>query len=219
MQTLKDSHLSCFDLDKTLFKGNSSYNFGAYLYRIHGMTHGDMLQSLLFYGLCRAGLFNLYQLHQKTFNCLFRGRPLSFFEMHANRYFQSAFSELVNPVGYQVLLKAKQEGHFIVLLSSAPEFVVRPIAKLLGIEEYKATEYRLDDEGRCLSIAKIVDGHVKADLVQEFAARFKISLQDVTAYSDSYLDLPFLLAAGNRVAVNPDKRLRQISEENAWRIL
>ncbi len=47
--------------------------------------------------------------------------------------------------------------------------------------------------------------------------RLGIDRQQVTAYSDSHLDLPLLLAAGTPVVVNPDRKLRKIAQLNTWR--
>ena len=44
-------------------------------------------------------------------------------------------------------------------------------------------------------------------------------MREAKAYSDSYSDLPMLLAVGSPVATNPDARLRRAALANEWMIL
>jgi phosphoserine phosphatase len=46
-----------------------------------------------------------------------------------------------------------------------------------------------------------------------------VDMDTAWAYADSSSDLPLLLACGNRVAVNPDRRLRAIAVRRRWPIL
>jgi phosphoserine phosphatase len=64
-----------------------------------------------------------------------------------------------------------------------------------------------------------MQGEEKASCVKEVAERLCIAKEKITAYSDSFLDLPLLLAAGRPIAVNPDRKLRRFSEEQKWPIL
>ena len=44
------------------------------------------------------------------------------------------------------------------------------------------------------------------------------SLGDATFYSDSYTDMPLLLAVGEPIVVNPDARLRREAARRKWRV-
>jgi phosphoserine phosphatase len=46
-----------------------------------------------------------------------------------------------------------------------------------------------------------------------------INKEEMTAYTDSYLDLPLLKAVGHVIAVNPDNALRRLSKKQGWEIL
>jgi phosphoserine phosphatase len=59
----------------------------------------------------------------------------------------------------------------------------------------------------------------KANAMRELAEREAIDLDRSTAYSDSHTDLAFLEAVGNPVAVNPDKKLRNVAIERDWPVL
>ena len=51
------------------------------------------------------------------------------------------------------------------------------------------------------------------------AAEFEVAPAHIVAYSDSILDLPFLLAAGRQVAVRPDRALRKLCAERIWEVI
>ncbi|MBO9533338.1 MAG: HAD family hydrolase [Solirubrobacteraceae bacterium] len=96
-------------------------------------------------------------------------------------------------------------------------------------EAFAAT---LDLDGAIGSRSEIVDGRYtgrpggpfvygegKVTAITALAAAEGLDLSASVAYSDSISDLPMLRAVGRPVAVNPDKELRKIAEEEGWEIL
>jgi putative phosphoserine phosphatase / 1-acylglycerol-3-phosphate O-acyltransferase len=68
-------------------------------------------------------------------------------------------------------------------------------------------------------IASIMQGEDKASRVLKGAEQLGVASSQITAYSDSIWDLPLLLAAGEAVAVRPDRKLRSIARQAEWNIL
>ncbi len=93
------------------------------------------------------------------------------------------------------------------------------IAQVLGVDEWRATQYAVDKQKNLCHIASIMQGEEKASCVKEIAGKLSIGKEKITAYSDSFLDLPLLLSAGIPVAVNPDRKLRRFSKRHDWFIL
>ena len=111
----------------------------------------------------------------------------------------------------------KRVGRKVVIISSSPEEIVKPLARYLGVDHVIATRARIDDEGRYtgeMEFYAYAEG--KAEAMRELAAAEGLSLPDSFAYSDSVTDLPMLEAVGHPVVVNPDKELAQIGEERDW---
>jgi phosphoserine phosphatase len=96
---------------------------------------------------------------------------------------------------------------------------VKKVAGLLGVNEWRATEYAIDRERNLCHISSVMQGEEKASCTKEVADRLSISTERITAYSDSILDLPLLLSAGVPIAVNPDRKLRRFSLQKKWFIL
>lgn len=117
------------------------------------------------------------------------------------------------------LEQAKKEGHYTVLLSSSPDFIVEAFAKFLNVDAYGASVYQVNDKGLFDEVKKVMDGENKRNFVEELSKRLKISRNEVIGYSDSYLDLLFLEGVGKAVAVNPDKILKGIASRKGWEII
>jgi len=81
-------------------------------------------------------------------------------------------------------------------------------------------------------VPEVVDGHYTGRIVQPFtyregkaeamrtlAEREGIDLAASYGYSDSESDLPMLRAVGHPVAVNPDRELARVAEQEGWQVM
>jgi len=221
---LQNSHsstpqLSVFDLDHTLIAGNSSFMFCRYLSRRGILPKSCPYVSSLYY--LRHQLFNLSltSLHHKVFTRFLKGRSLQELDSHVEAFVQDEISSSLYLPGIDCLRRAQHFGHLTLILSNSPEFLVRGIARFLGVGDWRGTQYAVDTENRLSHIVRIMQGEDKAEQVKQVAERHYIEKSQITAYSDSHLDLPFLLSAGHPVAVNPSRKLLDISLARNWTIV
>jgi phosphoserine phosphatase len=113
----------------------------------------------------------------------------------------------------------RSEGRRIYIVSSSPEEVVRPLARHFGVSGVIATRAAIGADGRYTGeLEYYAYGEEKAAAVRAVAHRVGIDLTRSFAYSDSATDLPLLGTVGHPVAVNPDKELRRVAEEQGWPI-
>jgi HAD superfamily hydrolase (TIGR01490 family) len=111
-------------------------------------------------------------------------------------------------------------GQRVYAVSATMSQVIDPLARMLELDGYIATEMEQDDEGKLTGkVAKACHGEVKAERVREFAAANGIDLGASSAYSDSISDEHMLRAVGRPYAVNPDRELRKLAETEGWGIL
>ncbi|MFI5343513.1 MAG: HAD family hydrolase [Chlamydiales bacterium] len=211
--------ISVFDLDHTLLKVNSSYQFGLYLYRNKILSAASLLLCLSHYACHKWFGLSLEKLHGHVFNAFFRGRSLCEIQQWAHDFIQRELDLLIYAPAIQRLHLARQQGDYTVILSSSPDFLVGPIAHHFEVSDWRATQYTEDSEGKLASLSHIVEGKDKARYVKALANRLGIALSSVTVYSDSYLDLPVLEIAGKAVGVSPDKSLKKVCQANEWEIL
>lgn len=147
------------------------------------------------------------------FERLFKGRYQEELSPYLSTFLRERLSSFWYPPALFRLHALKNSGFKILLLSSSPIFLVREIAIQLGIDEVLATSYILDSDGKLLEIENLVDGKQKAHFMDRFHG------MHTSAYTDSYLDLPFLEAVKAPVAVRPQYKLKKIAKVREWEIL
>ncbi len=211
--------LSVFDLDHTLLAANSSYRFGAYLYHQKFFNISTLLYCLSCYLRHKCFGMSMRSLHYKIFLSLFQGQAIQEIQQYVNHFLSKELDAMLYEPAIRRLREAQQQGHYTIILSSSPDFLVQPIAAHLGTHSWKASLYMRDQEGRLNGISQIIEGQDKADHVNTLAQRLKIAPSSITVYSDSYLDLPVLEMAGKAIGVVPDRHLRKICLANGWEIL
>jgi len=119
-----------------------------------------------------------------------------------------------------LLEEHRQAGHVLVLATTTPEDLVRPLAEQLGMDDVVATRYACTDgvyTGRL--DGGFVWGFGKLAALRKWAERNDVDLSESFAYSDSINDLPMLSAVGHPAAVNPDLALHAVATLRRWPIL
>ncbi len=161
----------------------------------------------------------LSELHQSVFEKLLLGKPLEALEKYVEKFVSQHIHNSLYIPAFIRLKRAQQLGHYTMILSNAPSFIVEKFAYILGVDAFHATEYDVDENRRFNKIRRILEGKDKAQYIRAMAKKFGTFIDQITTYSDSVLDLEFLQSAGNPIAVNPDKKLRAISVKNQWSII
>ncbi|GGU63410.1 hypothetical protein GCM10010274_60220 [Streptomyces lavendofoliae] len=97
--------------------------------------------------------------------------------------------------------------------------VAEPIAASLGIEHVIATRPEVREGRFTGGVESYPYAEGKATAMRSLAENNGWSLESSYAYSDSYTDMPMLMAVGNPCVVNPDRRLRRHATSSGWPIL
>ncbi len=197
--------IDLFDLDGTLVKGNTSFHFFLFLLRKGILPMRSLFRAGALFFTFKRKWISLLQFHCDVFRVFLKGRKKALF-IDAVEPFLDIWLEkwLDRPLVEQAIGEK-------ILLSSAPDFLVGPIARRLNIKRWKASEYGVDDQGNFSEIIKIVDGEEKLRWARTLAQASRID-----AYSDSDDDLPLLLWAGKVYVVRPNRRLRKIARQKGW---
>jgi HAD superfamily phosphoserine phosphatase-like hydrolase len=210
--------VSLFDLDRTLVTENSSYLFGSFLYRRRILSSAKALYCMGCYSLHAKGLLSLSKLHNKIFASLFQGKTIEPFYQAVHDFLEEDFARFFYQPALRRVKEAQDRGHYTAILSSSPSFLVERIARLCQVDEWMATSYA-SSHGIFSEVPFVFDGKQKSCFAARLVDRLNLSKENMTAYSDSYLDMPFLESAGTAVGVNPDRRLKKICLQRDWEIL
>ncbi|MCB1080904.1 MAG: HAD-IB family hydrolase [Chlamydiia bacterium] len=211
--------ISAFDLDHTLVGTNSSLLFYRYLIERGIYRHASILRTFIY--SMRHYFFDLTlkELHEKVFERFLKGAPLALVQEEVKRFLKKDFYRFLYYPTFSRLRLAQHEGHHTVILSTGPSFLVGPIADYLGVSEWGSSMYSVDKEGKFNGIDSIFLGEGKASYIRQLTQKFKTDFQEVTVYSDSIEDLPFLSIGGKAVVVNPGFKMKKISQEKLWEVI
>ena len=209
-----------FDLDKTLIATSSSLALSRPLVRAGLVSRAQLIRGAygqLAYVLMGADENRMERMRERMLT-LTRGWEREEIE----RLVAEVIVDLVDPYVYQealdLLAEHRAAGRRLVIVSSSPEEIVRPLAGHLGVDDVLATRSRVV-EGRYVGELEFYcAGPGKAEAMRAFAEREGVDLAGSFAYSDSITDLPMLKAVGRPVAVNPDRDLRREAEACGWEI-
>jgi HAD superfamily hydrolase (TIGR01490 family) len=211
-----------FDLDKTVISRSSMMAFaGAFrregLVTRRALARGAWTQ--LVYLRWGAGPKKLARV-QESVLALTTGWE----QAAVRRIVADGIGPAIEPIVYGEAMRLIREhraaGRRVYLVSAAPEEIVEPIGRHLGVDETIATRSDIDEFGRYAgTVERYAYGPAKAALIRELAQRGNIDLAASWAYTDSVTDLPMLEAVGHPVAVNADRSLERISRMRGWEVL
>ena len=135
----------------------------------------------------------------------------------AGRLAAESLLDLVQPYAKVLIDEHRARGRLLVLATTTPYDLVKPLADLLGLDAVIATRYGERDGVYDGTIdGEFVWGHGKFRAVKEWADANAVSLVESFAYSDSYYDVPLLNAVGHPFVVNPDPRMRLQALARRW---
>ncbi|PJD97866.1 MAG: hypothetical protein CK425_01675 [Parachlamydia sp.] len=212
------SGITVFDLDHTLFHGNSSFHFGVYLYRTGKLSFLRMLYLVGCFLGHRFGCVSFYRLHELSIKAYFQSISFSQLEGWADEFLNLHFESLINPEIHEKLLESQKNKQYTLILSNSPHFLVKGIAQRFQVDYFLATAYQIEKD-QAVGVSSLVLGSDKASFLEIFAKEKSIALQNCTAYTDHIADLALLKIVGKAVVVKPNKKLRKVCLENKWTIL
>ena len=124
----------------------------------------------------------------------------------------------VQPRARALFDEHRAEGRLLVLATTTPYDLVKPLADLLGFDDVVATRYGVADDGTYNGtiVGNFVWANGKLAAVRKWADEHGVDLANSYFYSDSVYDTPLLSAVGHPVAVNPDPRLQLVASARRW---
>jgi HAD superfamily hydrolase (TIGR01490 family) len=138
----------------------------------------------------------------------------------ADEAFDTVLKRALYPGARDLVSRCRDEGHEVVLVSGALDFLMERLARHLGATGIIANRLDFKDgyaTGKLLR--PVVAGPEKARLIREWARERGLDLADCFAYSDSYSDVPMLSVVGHPCAVNPDLRLAKLALTYDWPVI
>ena len=209
-----------FDLDKTIIAKSSPLALGPSFFREGLIGRSFLLKSLyaqLVFALMGADEDKMERMRVEAAR-LTAGWDVAKVREVVTEVLEEVISPLIYAEALELLHDHRAAGRLVCIVSSSPEEIVEPLARMLRVDRYIATRPTVVDGKYTGELDFYAYGPHKAEAIEELAREQGLSLEGSFAYSDSATDLPMLEVVGNPVVVNPDKGLRRIATEKGWSI-
>ena len=202
-----------FDLDGTIIDNSSERVFLKYLLERGELPLRNLSQWLLDFIRTR-------DLRQAKANKVYlKGLDYQHIYDLAQICFTECLVERISPKVFDLIEFHRTEGRTIVILSGSLELLVRFFYERLKADLMVGYALEvIEEEITGHGVGLNPYGENKARLVQELAEAHNFDLSESYAYGNHHSDAHKLKQVGHPVAVNPDRKLREIASANDWQI-
>ena len=215
--------LTLFDLDHTLLPIDSDYEWGEFTTRIGWNDPTEFSRrNAEFFAHYQAGTLDVHDYVRFAIDAVRQRGEQAATAAHA-QFMREVVQPAIRPQALALLRQHQDAGDSVLIITATNEFVTRPIAQALGVQELLATELERGPDGwftgEIRGEPNMREGKVRR--MQQWLAQRQWDWSDVesTFYSDSTNDIPLLEKVDTPVATNPDERLRALAAQRGWRIL
>jgi len=215
--------LALFDLDHTLLPLDSDFEWGEFSIRIGWADRAEFgRRNQEFYDHYIAGTLDVHEyVRFATESVRLRGAAESA-AAHA-QFMREVIQPAIRQEAIDLLRSHRDAGDEVVIITATNEFVTRPIAQALGVQQLLAVELERDASGWITGAIRGVPSMREGKVLrmEQWLADRQRTWSDVESifYSDSMNDVPLLEKVDHPVATNPDPRLRALAQQRGWRIL
>jgi len=212
--------LAIFDLDNTLLRGDSDYEWGQFLIA-EGAVDAEVVarEHDRYYAQYLEGTLDIFEF------LAFQLRPLAehdrnTLEQWRAKFMQTRIQPLITGAAKALVESHRRNGDTLLIITATNRFITRPIADAFGVEHLIATEPEEVDgrfTGKVAGTPSYREGKIAR--LNPWLKQHDETLAGSWFYSDSHNDLPLLELVDNPVAVNPDATLADYAREHQWQIL
>lgn len=212
--------LAIFDLDNTLIAGDSDHSWGEFLVA-QGVVDPATFREAndKFLDDYNAGILDIHAYQRFALAPLVDKTPAELARLH-NRFMQEVIEPLKLAKADELLNTHRHRGDRLLVITATNRFVIEPIVKSLGIDEFLATEPEQINgrmTGNIVGTPTFQQGKVTA--LTAWLRKQGQTMEGSYFYSDSINDLPLLLVVDNPVAVDPDASLRAEAKQRNWEVI
>lgn len=223
-------NLTLFDLDHTLLPLDSDYAWGEFTTHI-GWTDPVEFKNRNdeFFAQYKRGELKIADYVRFATQAIKDQGAAKSIVAHA-QFMAAIIQPAIKTAATNLIAEHRAAGDQLIIVTATNEFVTRPIATALGIDELIAVQLEMDARGESAGGTGWITGEIKGvpsahegkvTRVQAWLAAKDLSWKDVytTFYTDSINDIALLEKVNVPIATNPDARLRAVATERGWQIL
>ncbi|MER2541155.1 MAG: HAD family hydrolase [Azonexus sp.] len=218
-------NLALFDLDNTLLSGDSDFEWAQFLIS-KGVVDRELQEAknIRFYEQYKEGTLDIYEFLNFQLAPLTR-HPRAELDAWHQEYMERHILPIMSAEAKDVVKQHRENGDLCAIVTATNCFVTGPIARAFDIPHLIATIPAVDPQTGAFSGAPRGTPSFREGKIERVEAWLEslglcwASFEDSFFYSDSHNDLPLMNKVKTPVAVDPDDKLRQHSEEAGWIII
>ncbi len=202
--------IALFDMDGTLFPGDSQLRFAARVVARRPWRRLYLLLVLPAAVLAAVRLLRAETL-KRLFLCYLWGMTREQIQNEARAFAEEDILPILYPEVKERLEAHRRAGDTCILVSASPDFYTAPIASLLRFDAVVATPFNWGETMPFLPAVPPPGNNKGANKVIRLRQRglipAAVPIPESAAYTDSRADLPMLDLCERAVLVNPSRRL------------
>jgi HAD superfamily hydrolase (TIGR01490 family) len=214
--------LAVFDIDGTIFRKNLHFELinelswlGAFPAEVRKQltrVYSDWLEHEGTYESYRRSLVDLYAEHI---------RGVSEEKVReASRIVVSFHMKRTYIFAESLIDQFRKEGYHIIAVSGSPiEIVEEYNEKYLNFDFVFGSVYEKDDDERYTGGTVFEPVKSKGEVVKTYVSEHGLELEESYGIGDTESDIDFLKIVDHPIAFNPNQNLKQVAEEEGWRIV
>lgn len=212
--------LAIFDLDNTLLAGDSDHAWGEFLIE-QGLVDASehRARNDAFYAAYQDGSLDIDAYLRFVLSTI-KGKTAEDIAPLLQRFVARMIEPMRLPRADALLHMHRARGDQLLIITATSEFITRPVAGLLGVEELLASRAEVEAgrfTGAPAGTPCFREG--KIENLEQWLAGREFDLADACFYSDSHNDIPLLERVGEAIAVDPDDTLVAHASKQGWRQL
>jgi HAD superfamily hydrolase (TIGR01490 family) len=210
-----------FDLDRTLIKRSSVLALAGTFRRRGLISRLDLVKSAFWQVLfvLRGASAERVRSAAEDGMKILKGFSVQEMQQLVGGAMESVLRPLVYEEPLRLVQQHRERGERVYIVSATLQEIVQHIADDLGFDGAIGSTCEIVDGAYTGRTLRAAHGVGKANALRALAVAEGLDLDESTAYSDSYSDVPFLEAVGHPIAANPDRKLRRIAAERGWPVV
>jgi len=215
--------LALFDLDNTLIRGDSDFEWAQFLIN-KGVLERELYEArnFEFYEQYKAGTLDIELFLDFQLQPLAR-HPRSLLDAWRQEFTAKHIRPIVNPKAQVLVQEHRERGSLCAVVTATNSFVTSFTVREFGIEHLIATipaQENGEFTGRPRGIPSFREGKiVRVEGWLEAMGLWWSHFERSWFYSDSLNDIPLLSKVSHPVAVDPDPALRARAQAAGWPII
>jgi HAD superfamily hydrolase (TIGR01490 family) len=207
------------DVDGTLLPHTTTFLYARIMHR-RGLIRASFFFRALYHGLQhKFGKLDYRKLTAIGLDYISR-IPISELEQIAEQNFVENVKPRLFEGVVEHLESLRGRGTQLLLVSSSPGLVLKPLAVYLGCEDMITTPVIIENGYMTgLGEGPPCYGQGKLFWVEQWARNQNLDLGRAVAYADNWSDRPLLERVGRAVVVRPPRRLAKLAVERGWCIV